>query len=205
MEAPKIYDISVKDKEDGVRLTFSLDEGLVPTETSQLYVKARIHEADYFQTLSYDVLPGGKMADTIIEPGKVIFATNGKPEVSLIFYLETYPEREKSEVLSKIVTFEPDWFGLPPFEHELRSLFERKGIEMQAQEAAQFDLVDLSDIHNLYSEFALDNSTGLWMVEKDSETVGISPDQPSEGYAWRGPWFEKVLKRSRQIRSENDD
>ena len=198
MDAPKIYDAKVEDLEQGVTLTFALDEGLDPSEDLGLWVRAKIVESDYYQPLDLNILSGGVTASAIIEPGKV----HDGPMVSVEWYFETYPDREKGEVLKMALGFERDWFGLSPFEHELRGDFERAGVEMQAQEAARYIIVP-EEAMVTEPTAALSTETGLWMVTHGSDNVGIAPSQPTEGQAWREAWFPKVLERSREIRAEN--
>ena len=203
-EAPKIYDVSLTDTEQGVLLKFSLDEGLEESNEQSLWCRARIKDSTYFQPLDLSIEPGGKTATTIVEPGKV--QTNYLVEVQ--WYFEQYPAREKSEMVEKTLIFTPDWFDLPMFEHEVRSDFEIRGVEMQAQEAARFRLVTSVEAEE-FSHAALDKDIGLWMLEgpagDDGQPTyaGIAPNQPDMGYAWRAAWFPQVLGRSRAIRTEN--
>ena len=203
VETPKIYDASVTDTENGVLLKFSLDEGLEESNEQFLWCRARIRESNYFQPLGLNIMPGGKTAEAIVEPGKV---QDGYC-VEVEWYFEQYPEREKSDTVKLSLTFEPDWFDLSAFEHEARSEFERKGIEMQAQEAARFRIVGFEEAQE-YPHAALNITAGLWMLEKpgsseEEDYVGIAPDQPDMGVAWRAAWFPQVLERSREIRKEN--
>ena len=205
---PDIRDLAVEDTENGVTVTFGLDEGLEDTETSSLWVRARIRGSRYFQPVDLNILSGGKTASFVVEPGRV----QEDHSIDLHFYLEAYPEREKSEVVERTISFEPDWFGLSKFEHDLRGLFERRTVEGQAAEAARFRLVSAEEAQD-YKECALDNTVGLWMVQRDADDVaepgavpeylGIAPEQPSFGIAWRAAWFPQVLARSREIRTEN--
>ena len=203
-DAPKIYDASVTDTEQGVVLRFSLDEGLEESNELALWCRARIRESDYFQPLSLNIMPGGKSAEAIVEPGKV----RDGYIVDVEWYMEAYPEREKSEVVKMALGFTPDWFNLTAHEHETRSAFEVRGIEMQAQEASRFRLVSPEEA-NFLSHAALDTEAGLWMLEgpvgDDGQPsyAGIAPDQPSMGQPWLAAWFPQVLARSREIRTEN--
>ena len=199
VETPKIYDASVTDTEDGVLLRFSLDEGLEESNEQFLWCRARIRGSTYYQPLGLNIMPGGKTAEVIVEPGKV---QDGYC-VEVEWYFEQYPEREKSEIVKMSLTFEPDWFDLSAFERELRGTFERTGIEMQAQNAAAYVVISAEDAQ-VFPNAALNNMTGLWMLEVDSEDyVGIAPDQPDMGIAWRAAWHPQVLERSREIRKEN--
>ena len=204
VDAPKIYDAGVTDEDQGVVLRFSLDEGLEESNEQFLWCRARIRGSTYYQPLDLNILSGGKTAETIVEPGKV----QDDYTVDVEWYLEKYPEREKSELVKMSLGFVPDWFGLSAFEHELRATFERHGVEMQAQEAARFRLVTPEEAQN-FPHAALDNNTGLWMLEgplgEDGQPsyAGIAPDQPDMGIAWRLDWQLGVLKRSREIRTEN--
>ena len=201
---PDIQDIVVDDVEEGVILFFRLDEGLEETESLGLNVRARIRGSDYYQPLFLNILSGGKSASATIEPGKVQVDELGvvyDPWVDLQFYMEAYPSREKSEIVTAQPSFKPDWFYLPAHEHEVRSEFERTGVEMQAAEACRFRLV-YEEEKQEFPEAALDSGVGLWVVVKQEETIGIAPDQPDFGYAWRKAWFPQVLKRSRELRME---
>ena len=203
-DAPKIYDASVTDTEQGVLLRFSLDEGLEESNELALWCRARIRESDYYQPLDLNIMPGGKSAEAIVEPGKV----QDGYRVEVEWYLEAYPEREKSEIVKLTLGFEPDWFGLTAYEHEVRSAFEVRGIEMQAQEACRFRLVSPEEAQ-AFPHAALDNNVGLWMLEgpvgDDGQPsyAGIAPNQPSMGQPWLAAWFPQVLARSREIRTEN--
>ena len=194
---PKIYNITLTDEEQGLVLGFSLDEGLEDTETSGLNVRARIKDSSYYQPLFLNILPNNR-AEAIIEPGKV----QEGHRVEVQWYLEEYPSREKSEFFYRSLTFTPDWFDLPKFEHEIRSEFEIRGVEVQAQKACMFPLITAEEQLSFPSA-ALDNSIGLWVVVDGRKIVGIAPEQPDFGYAWRRAWFPQVLKRSREIRTEN--
>ena len=198
IEAPKIYDITLSDEEQGLVLGFSLDEGLEESETSALYARARIKDSSYYQPLFLNILPGGKRAEAIVEPGKV----QDGHKVELQFYMERYPSREKSGTLNTWLTFKPDWFDLSAFEHEVRASFEVRGVEVQAQEACRFPIVTPED-ELLFPSAALDANLGLWVVVDGETIVGISPEQPDFGYEWRKAWFPQVLERSREIRTEN--
>ena len=203
--SPAIYDVSIDDVEAGVRLRFSLDEGLEPSEELWLWVRARIRKSNYFQPLDLNILPGGKTADTIIEPGKVQVDNEGRTSVEVEWYMEKYPEREKSEPVKKSVPFTPDWFGLPMFEHELRSLFERVTVEAQAVEAARYRMLSAELVEKEgYRVAALNSELGLWVVmdSANNDTIGISPDQLTEGYEWRKDWFAAVLARRQEILDE---
>ena len=203
-EAPKIYDVSITDTEQGVTLRFSLDEGLEDTNEQSLWCRARIKGSSYYQPLDLNILSGGKTAEATIEAGKV----QDNYLVDLQWYLETYPEREKSELVEKTVPFTPDWFNLTAFERETRSAFEVRGIEMQAQEACRFRLVTPEEAQQ-FNHAALDNNVGLWILEGSigddglPEVAGIAPDQPDMGQAWLAAWIPQVLERSREIRTEN--
>ena len=197
-EQPKIYDLTLNDTEQGLILGFSLDEGLEDTDTSGLFVRARIKDSNYYQPLFLNILSGGTRAEAVVEPGKV----QDGHQVELQFYMEEYPSRDKSEFVEKTLTFEPDWFDLSAFEHEVRSSFEVRGVEVQAQEACRFRMVSAEE-KQVFPSAALDSGVGLWVVVDGEETVGIAPEQPDEGYAWRKAWFPKVLERSREIRAEN--
>ena len=203
VERPKIYDASVTDTEQGILLRFSLDEGLEESNEQFLWCRARIRESNYFQPLDLNIMPGGKTAEAIVEPGKV----QDGDFVVVEWYFEQYPAREKSESVKSSLYFEPDWFGLSAYEHEVRSEFERKGIEMQAQEAARFRVVGAEEAQE-YTHAALNITAGLWFLEKagsseEEDYVGIAPDQPDMGIAWRAAWHPQVLERSREIRTEN--
>ena len=203
-DAPKIYDASVTDTEQGVLLRFSLDEGLEESNELALWCRARIRDSDYYQPLDLNIMPGGKSAEAIVEPGKV----QDGYRVEVQWYLEAYPAREKSEIVKLTLGFEPDWFNLTAHEHETRSAFEVQGIEMQAQEACRFRLVTPEEAQE-FPHAALDSNVGLWMLEgpagEDGEPsyAGIAPDQPAMGQAWLAAWFPQVLARSREIRTEN--
>ena len=198
VKTPEIYDIALSDEEQGLVLGFSLDEGLEPSETSSLYARARIKDSSYYQPLFLNILPGGKRAEAIVEPGKV----QDGYKVELQFYMEEYPSRDKSEFIGQTLTFEPDWFDLTAFEHEVRSSFEVRGVEVQAQEACRYPLVS-AEQKQLFPSAALDSDVGLWVVVDGEDIVGISPEQPDFGYEWRKAWFPQVLERSREIRTEN--
>ena len=198
IEAPKIYDITLSDEEQGLVLGFSLDEGLEESETSALYARARIKDSSYFQPLFLNILPGGKRAEAIVEPGKV----QDGYKVELQFYMERYPSREKSQFFQKGVNFTPDWFDLTAFEHEVRASFEVRGVEVQAQEACRFPIIQPEE-KVAFPNAALDANIGLWVVVDGETIIGIAPEQPSFGYAWRKAWFAQVLERSREIRTEN--
>ena len=202
-EAPKIYDERVTDTEQGVMLRFSLDEGLEESNEQFLWCRARIRGSTYYQPLDLNIMSGGKTAEAIVEPGKV---QDGYC-VEVEWYFEQYPQREKSESVLSSLYFTPDWFGLSAFEHELRGDFERKTIEGQAQEAARFRVVGAEEAQE-YPHAALDSNVGLWVLEKsgrseEEDYVGIAPDQPDMGIAWRAAWHPQVLERSREIRTEN--
>ena len=197
VEAPKIYDVDLRDEEQGLVLGFSLDEGLEETETSGLNVRAQIKDSAYFQPLFLNILPNNR-AEAIIEPGKVF---DGH-KVFLQFYLEEYPSREKSEFVYKELTFTPDWFDLTKFEHEVRASFEVRGVEVQAQEACRYRMVTAEE-KQTFPSAALDSGVGCWVVVDGEEIVGIAPEQPDFGYDWRKAWFPKVIERSREIRTEN--
>ena len=201
-DAPKIYDASVTDTENGVLLKFSLDEGLEESNEQFLWCRARIRGSTYYQPLDLNIMPGGKTAETIVEPGKV----QDEYCVDVEWYFEQYPAREKSESVKSLFYFDPDWFGLSAFEHELRGTFERMTIEGQAQEAARFRVVGAEE-GQVFPNAALNNETGLWMLEVGGgdaeEYAGIAPNQPDMGIAWRKAWHPQVLERSREIRKEN--
>ena len=203
MEAPKIYNEKIEDTEQGVLLTFSLDEGLEPSEETYLWVRARIPGSNYYQPLDLNILAGGKTASALIEPGKVTYSHDGKvASADLEMYFEKYPEREKGKYWRKTVEFTPDWIQLPPFEQELRGLFERIGIEAQATEAANCKLITYSEVYdNNYREAALNSEVGLWIITDSAQNnwLGIAPDQPDEGYEWRKEWFKAVLARRKEI------
>ena len=199
-DAPKIYNAKVTDTEQGVVLRFSLDEGMEETNEQFLWCRARIRGSTYYQPLDLNILSGGKDAETIVEPGKVQTEGNGWVSdgvgvlaVDVEWYFEQYPAREKSELVKQTITFEPDWFNLSAFEHELRGTFESIGIESQAQEAARFRLVTPEEAQQ-FPHAALDNNAGLWLLEgppgEDGQPsyAGIAPDQPDMGYAWRASW-----------------
>ena len=196
LPAPKIYDITLSDEEQGLILGFSLDEGLEESETSGLNVRARIKDSSYYQPLFLNILPNHR-AEAIVEPGKV----QDGYRVEVQWYMEEYPSREKSEFFYKSLTFTPDWFDLTAFEHEVRSSFEVRGVEVQAQEACRFPLIS-AEQKLQFPNAALDSGVGLWVVVDGEEIVGISPEQPDFGYAWRAAWFPQVLERSREIRAE---
>ena len=207
MEAPKIYNEKIEDTEQGVLLTFSLDEGLEPSEETYLWVRARIPGSDYYQPLDLNILSGGKTATALIEPGKVFIDSGGKSaSVALEMYYEKYPEREKSKYWQKPVVFTPDWIKLPPFEHELRALFERITIEGQATEAARYKLISYEEANlKMYREAALNSEVGLWMITDSAtnDSIGIAPNQPDEGFEWRKEWFKAVLARREKIIEES--
>ena len=206
VDTPKIYDANVTDTEQGVILTFSLDEGLEEINEQFLWCRARIVQSTYYQPLDLNIEPGGKTATAIIEPGKVHDAGDGKYGVSVEWYFEQYPSRERSELVQQDLTFTPDWFLLNAHQHETRSAFEVRGIELQAQNAAAYVVVSPEDAQG-YPNAALNSETGLWMLEikggEPEEYAGIAPDQPDMGLAWLKAWFPQVLERSREIRTEN--
>ena len=197
---PKVYDVTLTDEEQGVVLRFKLDENLEPSEEFQFMIRARIKGSSYYQPLFYSVLNDGITGETIIEPGKIDVDYADNPSVDIEWYMEKYPEREKSEITKKTLSFEIDWFGMSMFDHELRASFERMGIEMQAQEACRYPMAVAEDI---YKEAVLDNSAGLWLNLQNGDTVGIALDQPDFGQAWLKAWIPQVLNRSREIRVEN--
>ena len=207
-EAPKIYNAGITDTEQGVVLSFSLDEGLEETNEQFLWCRARIQGSTYYQPLDLNIMPGGKSAEAIVEPGKVQLDGADNPSVDVEWYFEQYPSREKSELVKQTINFKTEWFDLPAFERELRGTFERIGIESQAQEAARFRVVTPEEAQQ-FPHAALDNSAGLWLLEgppgEDGQPsyAGIAPDQPDMGYAWRAAWIPQVLERSRVIRTEN--
>ena len=203
MKAPDIKNVKLTDTANGLILSFDLDEGLEPTNELWLWVRAKIRESNYYQPLDLNIEPGGKSATAIVEPGKV----QDDYTVNLEFYFEQYPEREKSEIFYASPAFDPDWFNMSKFEHDLRYTFETMGVEVAAQEACRFLIVPPEDMPQ-YPNCALDNRTGLWMVEAHPQDdvedyAGIAPDQPDFGIEWRKKWFPAVLDRSREIRTEN--
>ena len=207
---PKIHGATVADTENGVILRFSLNSGLEPTNELGLWCRARIQDSTYYQPLDLNIMPGGMTAEAVVEPGKVQ-RDPSRPDkscyVDVQWYFEAYPERERSDIVSSALHFRPDWIDLPAFESELRSLFIRKTVEGQATEAARFKLLTAEDVQKgMYNEAALNFETGLWMVveSRNQETVGISPDQPTEGYDWRVLWFQAVLDRRAEILAEEE-
>ena len=203
VDAPKIYDATATDTEQGVILAFSLDEGLEESNEQFLWCRARIQNSSYYQPLDLNILPGGTRAETTVEPGKV----QGGCSIDVEWYFEQYPARDKSEIVKQTVTFTPDWILLNAHEHETRSAFEVRGIELQAQNAAAYVVVTPEDAQG-YPNAALNTETGLWMLEvkggDPEEYAGIAPEQPDMGLAWLKAWFPQVLDRSRVIRTEND-
>ena len=202
-DKPDIQNVKLSDTSNGLILSFDLDEGLEPTNELGLWVRAKIKESYYYQPLDLNIEPGGKSATAIVEPGKV----QSDYTVNLEFYFEQYPEREKSEIVYINPSFEPDWFNLSAFERDLRDHFETLTVEGAAQEACRYVIVSQEDML-AYPNCALDDTTGLWMAEVHpnddvEEYAGIAPDQPDFGIAWRREWFPAVLKRSREIRTEN--
>ena len=206
---PKIHDATVTDTENGVLLRFSLNSGLEPTNELWLWCRARIQDSTYYQPLDLNIMPGGATAEAIVEPGKVQ-RDPSRPDktcfVDVQWYFEAYPERERSETVTAALHFRPDWIDLPAFESELRSLFIRRTVEAQATEAALYKLLTAEDVQReMYNTAALNSETGLWMVvDSHNETVGIAPDQPTEGYDWRTLWFQEVLDRRAEIINEEN-
>ena len=199
---PIIEEAKLTDTENGLILSFVMRENLEPTNELGLWVRARIKDSKYYQPLDLSILADGITAEATIEPGKV----QRNYIVDVQWYLEAYPEREKSIIASEHLDFVPDWFKLTAFEHELRSLFERMTVEAQAEEAARYRMAT-GDEANIFPSAALNTQTGLWMLqdigaEVDDAYVGICPDQPDEGWMWRRAWMDHVLKRSREIRTE---
>ena len=200
VKSPDIQDAKLTDTENGVTLSFRLDEGLEESNELSLWVRARIRGSDYYQPLDLNILPDN-MAEATIEPGKIQDG-DGAPYADVEWYMEAYPSREKSAIVKKTLAFDPDWYGLPAEEKEIRSSFERMGVEAQANEAARYRLVAAEETLT-FPTAALDTQVGLWVVMDGDDTVGIAPNQPDMGYKWIKPWFPQVLERSREIRTEN--
>lgn len=205
-DIPDIRDIAIRDTADGVMLDFRLDEGLEDTDTSILWVRAKVPGYEFYQPVSgLEVLPGGRTATAVI-PNRCITRAGTNPDLlrlTVEWYRENYPEdyneetfgeRRKGEPFIWTGDFAPDWYGMSKWDHDTRVEFETRGKDHQISEARLWKRFSQEE-DIAYAERGLSLETGLWMTHDgpNGEDIAISYEQPDMGQKWLRAWMDDIL------------